>query len=42
MTMFVCFFNVDGIVQREFDPPGQTVNQQFYLNELNQLCDSLR
>jgi len=39
----VCFllFYVDGVVQREFNPPGQTVNQEFYLNELNQLHDSL-
>lgn len=39
------FFDVDGIVQTEFVPPGQTVNQQFYLNVFKQLrwaCDCFR
>ena len=39
----VCFFfflDADGI-EGAFDPPGQTVNQQFYLIDLNQLCNSL-
>jgi hypothetical protein len=42
MTVLVSFFNVDGILHRELVPPGQTVNQQFYLNVLKRLCESLR
>ena len=41
-TLLVSFFNVDGIVHREFVPPGQTVNQQFYLNVLKMLRESMR
>ena len=28
------FFDVQGIVHRQFIPPGQTVNQEFYLEVL--------
>jgi len=28
--MLICFFESQGIVQKEFVPPGQTVNQIFY------------
>jgi hypothetical protein len=28
--MLVCFFDSQGIVHKEFVPPGQTVNQTFY------------
>jgi hypothetical protein len=35
-------FDVDGIVHREFVSPGQTVNQNFYLNVLKRLCENLR
>lgn len=30
-TMLICFFDVRGVVHSEFVPPGQTVNQAFYL-----------
>jgi hypothetical protein len=41
-TMLICFFDVNGIVHKEFVPPGQTVNQYFYLDVLKRLCDSVR
>jgi len=36
------FINVDGILHREFVPLGQTINQQFYLNVVKRLHESLR
>jgi hypothetical protein len=33
----LCFFDCKGIVQREFVPPGETVNQKFYLQVLERL-----
>jgi len=36
-TMLICFFNIQGIVHREFVPRGQTVNQEFYLGVLKRL-----
>ena len=38
--MFFC--DVRGIVHREFVPPGQTVNQQFYLEVLRGLRENVR
>ena len=35
------FFYANGIVHKEFVPPGQTVNQQFYLKVLKRLRDSV-
>ena len=36
--MLICFFDQEGIVHREFVPPGMTVNADFYcdLNEKHQ------
>ena len=34
-TMLICFYDQEGIIHREFDPPGMTVNADF-------CCDVLR
>ena len=41
-TMLIVFFDVRGIVHREFVPPGQTVNQEFYLEVLRRLRENVR
>lgn len=41
-TMLICFFDVRGVVHSEFVPPGQTVNQAFYLEVLKRLRNSVR
>jgi len=41
-SCWLVFFNANGIVHKEFVPPGQTVNQQFYLEVLKRLRDSVR
>ena len=40
--MLIVFFDVRGIVHREFIPPGQTVNQELYLEVLRQLRENVR
>jgi len=40
--MLISFFYANGIVHKEFVPPGQTVNQQFYLEVLKRLRDSVQ
>jgi hypothetical protein len=35
--MLICFFDSQGIVHKEFVPPGQTVNQKFYQEVLERL-----
>ena len=39
--MLISFFDANEIVHKEFVPPGQTVNQQFYLQALKRLHDSV-
>jgi len=41
-VMLISFSDVNGIVHKEFVPPGQTVNQHFYLKVLKRLRDSVR
>lgn len=42
-TMLIClFFNIRGVLHAEFVPPGQTVNQAFYLEVLKRLYNSVR
>jgi len=36
------FFDVRGIVHREFIPPGQTVNQEFYLEVLRRMRENVQ
>jgi hypothetical protein len=36
------FFDIKGIVHKEFLPPGQTVNGKFYCEVLKRLRDSIR
>ena len=35
--MLICFFDSQGVVHKEFVPQGQTVNQQYYHEVLEQL-----
>jgi transposase len=37
-----CFFDTDGIIHKEFVPPGQTVNAKFYCNVLRWLRKDMR
>ena len=41
-TMLTCFSDAKGIVRKEFVPPGQTVNQTFYLDVLRRVRNSVR
>jgi len=36
-SMLICFFDSQGIIHKEFVPPGQTVNQTFYRELLERL-----
>ena len=36
-SMLICFYDSQGIVHKEFVPPGQTVNQTFYREVLERL-----
>ena len=40
-TMLIVFFYVQGIVHQEFVPPGQTVNQESYLEVLRRLRENV-
>ena len=41
-TMLICFFDQEGIVHREFVPPGMTVNAHFYCDVLRRLRENVR
>jgi hypothetical protein len=41
-SMLVMFFDREGIVQQEFVPSGQTVNQHYYLKVLKRLREQVR
>ena len=40
--MLISFSDANGIMHKEFVPPGQSVNQQFYMKVLKRLRDSVR
>ena len=41
-SMPICFFDSDGIVHKEFVPPGQTVNAKFCCDFLGRLSEHVR
>ena len=36
-SILICFFDSQGVVPKEFEPQGQTVNQQYYSEDLERL-----
>jgi hypothetical protein len=40
--MLICFFDIDGIIHKEYVPPGQTVNAKFYCDVLMRLREDMR
>jgi hypothetical protein len=41
-SMLIFFFDIQGIVHKEFAPPGQTVNGKFYYEFLKRLREDIR
>jgi len=41
-TMLICFFDQEGIIHREFVPPGMKVNADSYCDVLRRLCENVR
>jgi len=41
-SMLICFFDQEGIVHKEFVPPGQTVNADYYISVLRRLRENVR
>jgi hypothetical protein len=33
-SILICFFDIDGIIHKEFVPSGQTINAKFYCGVL--------
>ena len=40
--MLICFFDQEGIIHREFVPPGMMVNAHFYCDVLRRLCENVQ
>ena len=40
--MLTVFFDWEGVVHHKYDPPGQTINKEYYLNVLCWLRDAIR
>jgi len=41
-TMLICFFDQEGIIHREFVPPGMTVNADIYCDVLSRLRENVQ
>jgi len=41
-SMLIIFFDSQGIVHKEFVPPGQTVNRNFYCEVLRRMRENVR
>jgi len=41
-SMLIVFFDIQGIVHKEFIPPGQTINGKFYCEVLKRLREAIR
>jgi len=41
-SMLIVFLNIQGIVHKEFIPPGQTVNGKFYCEVFKRLREGIR
>jgi hypothetical protein len=39
--MLIIFFDIQGIVQKEFVPPGQTINGKFYCEVVKRLREGI-
>jgi hypothetical protein len=39
--MLICFFDIDGIIHKEFASPGHTVNAKFYCDVLRRLRENM-
>jgi hypothetical protein len=40
--MLTVFFDHEGIIHHEYAPNGQTVNKEYYVEVLCQLCDAVQ
>ena len=40
--MLICFFDTEGIVHKEFVPPGQMMNGKFYWDVLRQMRENIQ
>ncbi|GFG30861.1 hypothetical protein Cfor_10274 [Coptotermes formosanus] len=40
-SMLICFFDSNGIIHKEFVPPGQTVNAKFYYDVLRRFREGM-
>jgi histone-lysine N-methyltransferase SETMAR len=40
-SMLICYFDTEGIVHKEFVPPGQTVNVKFYCDVLRRMRENI-
>jgi hypothetical protein len=41
-SLLICFFDIDGIILKEFVPPGKTINVKFHGTVLRRLREDMR